>query len=284
MLQSEADACRYLSRFATKTRAAFGLKIDSWQSNLLLTELECCQPSYGAAKATILDLPPQYLQLLFNEPALLNNPKISAAMDEVTSQAKEGGSTTATSLGLTPVLVQLLASSDAQRRTWARSQVEYVRRSLSFDEWTAGGVGTEVQGILFGDLDVRERWAAINLLLGNNRLAVDTVQHGLLEGKFDLSPARSDKSVMAPIARLLGSSSDSEWQTPGDRTDVQPSLSSLRLSRLFFGCLPPSTCGHSTARRSFLTLSSAISRRTWRSATWCWQRSPSPLPTPRRGR
>lgn len=208
----KADTCRYLSRFATKTRAAFGLKIDSWQANLLLQELECCQPSYGAAKATILDLPPQYLQLLFNEPALLNNAKIATAMDEVISQAKEGGSTTASSLGLTPLLVQLLGSNVVQRRTWARSQLEYVRRPLSFDEWIAGGVGTEVQGILFGDLLVRERWSAINLLLGHNRLATDTVQQGLLEGKYDLSPARPDKSIMAPVARLLGSSSDSEWQ------------------------------------------------------------------------
>lgn len=134
-------------------------------------------------------------------------------MDEVvTAQAKEGGSTTASSLGLTPLLVQLLGSSDVQRRTWARSQVEYVRRALAFDEWTAGGVGTEVQGILFGDLLVRERWSAINLLLGKNRLATDTVQQGLLEGKYDLSPARPDMSIMAPIARLLGSSSDSECQ------------------------------------------------------------------------
>lgn len=174
-----------------------------------MTKLEYCQPSYGAAKATVLDLPPQYLQLLFNEPALLSNPKISAAMDEVTSQAKEG-STTASSLGLTPLLVQLLASSQPQRRAWARSQVEYVRRPLAFEEWSSAGVGTEVQGILFGDLDVRERWSLLTLLLGNNRLAIDTVQQGLLEGKYDLSPARSDKSVMAPIARLLGSSSDSE--------------------------------------------------------------------------
>lgn len=131
-------------------------------------------------------------------------------MDEVTSRGKEGGSTTVSSLGLTPLLVQLLGSSDAQRRTWACSQVEYVRRPLPFEEWTAGGVGTEVQGILFGDLPVGERWSAINLLLGNNRLTIDTVQQGLLEGKYDLSPARPDRSLMAPIARLLGSSSDSE--------------------------------------------------------------------------
>lgn len=207
------DASRYLSRFATKTRAAFSLKIDSWQADLILKELECCQPSYGATKATLLDLPQQYLQLLFNEPALQNNAKIASQMGEVISDVKEGGSATVSGLGLTPLLVNLLGSSDVQRRKWARSQVEDVRRPLSFDDWTSGGVGTEVQGLLFGDLDVRDRWSAVNLLLKSNRLSTDTVQRGLLEGRYDLSPARADRSVMVPIARLLGSSSDSKWQS-----------------------------------------------------------------------
>lgn len=173
-----------------------------------------CQPAYGAEKATILDLPPQYLQLLLNEPALLNSPRISAAVEDAISHTKAGASTTVSNLGLSPVLVHLLASSQAQRRTWAHSQVEHARRTLSFEDWISGGVGTEVQGLLFGDVDAERRWSAISLLLGDNRLAVETVQQGFLTGQYDLQPARPDRSIMVPIARLLGSSSDSECRQP----------------------------------------------------------------------
>jgi hypothetical protein len=197
--------------------------IDTWQAKFIVDELVRSQTAFGGAG--LLDLPASFLQLFFNEPSLLNKDSLPLSSDleglvkqlnnALDNDVATNGTlpTAASSLGLTPVMVSLLGSPDRARRLWARNQITRMSRAIAFDEWAENGVGNEVQSLFLTTFSggSAEQWGALKAVISADRLKLDTIQRGFLEGRYDIgTPARADRSVMSLIARLLGSPSDSK--------------------------------------------------------------------------
>lgn len=197
-----------MNQFTPQVNTNFTNLINKWQAQFIINEMEKSVSTYGISSG-LLTLPTSYLQLFLNEPALLGNDKLSAALDTSISHVPDGPSTAST-LGLTPVLIALVASSSDRRRQWALKQMQYVNRSLGYAEWAENGVGSEVQKLLVSSGSA-EQWTALRAILDTNQLQLDTIQLGMLQGSYDAaSKPRPDQSVMALIARVLGSPSPSK--------------------------------------------------------------------------
>ncbi|WOO78940.1 Helicase sen1 [Vanrija pseudolonga] len=196
---------KYISFYPLAARQNFNNAVDRWQAALIVAELDRAR-GYGAgdAPSSLLDLPAALLQLFLNEPSSLKDERLAAALDAVLGTR---GPTAVSALGVTPLVASLLVAAEKDRREWARGQLACVTRPLAFAEWYANGVGHEAHKLLTGGFPASagEKWESVGVLLGEGRLQLDSVQQGLLEGRYEESSrARPDQSVMAFIARLLG--------------------------------------------------------------------------------
>lgn len=205
---------RYMGNYPPATRTNFFAAVDRWQGPLILAEhSKASQPTYGAAwtDTSLLALPTAVIQLLFNEPTLLDNADISSLLDATiasSSQKTQKTASAVTHLGLTPVLIRLLSSPDQARRDWASSQIPAtVRRPLTFGEWCSLGIGLEIQAF-YGANDAsstEERWQTVQLIVQSRSLSPDTVRKGLLGGITTEGAHGGRKGVMAVLSNQLGS-------------------------------------------------------------------------------
>ncbi|WVQ83579.1 hypothetical protein IAT38_005720 [Cryptococcus sp. DSM 104549] len=203
---------KYLSNWPPHVRKNFFATVDKWQGALVLAKVEkAADPGYrgttsSSPKIYALDRP--MTQLLFGEPSLLNDDTISTLVDEAVQSATPPP-TTLTALGITPTLVRLLASSDAERRKWALLQLPAAsRKPLSFAEWCSLGIGIEVQE-LYGDvvaLDGGAKWEAMAAIIRNKVLDKGAIEGGLLAGQLEGEPRRKmGRGLMSVLSGLLGS-------------------------------------------------------------------------------
>jgi senataxin len=114
-------------------------------------------------------------------------------------------------LHLSAGIVNLLSSRKPEHRQWARTQIGFIsHRPLCFEEFQESGVGAEVSALLGTTFpgSQAELLSSVQALVSADRLAPDAIQRGLLAGQYTHDAARPDRSVMAFIARQLGTPSD----------------------------------------------------------------------------
>ncbi|BEI80229.1 hypothetical protein CcaverHIS002_0107580 [Cutaneotrichosporon cavernicola] len=190
----------YFSAYPSATRQNFAKVVDKWQASLISPHLEL---------GGMFDLPPALLQLAFNEPAVLVIPEIAEAFD--VALVASTGRTSVADLYLSAGLVNLLSSPMPERRQWARIQIAFIsHKPLCFEDFRNSGVGAEVLaplGTTFSGSQT-ELFSSVQALVSTDRLGPDAIQRGLLEGRYTHDAARPDKSVMAFVARQLGTPSD----------------------------------------------------------------------------
>lgn len=189
----------YLSKYPSATQTNFFAAVNKWQAGVIVGEFDLLQPY--ARPQTLFDLAPAFLQLLFNEPTLLDDPQLRDLLNQAISSTSD-----ATPLpSLTSGLVALLSSTDLNRRSWAYGYLSRLSRPLSFREWHECGTGREVMTFL-GSSDQERLWSALHGIVRPEVLTVETIQRGLLEGQFEAGvPPRLDRSIMTLIARHSGS-------------------------------------------------------------------------------
>lgn len=192
----------YFSSYPASTRANFAKVVDKWQAALITPHLEL---------GGLFDLSPALLQLAFNEPSVLALPEVSEALD-MALVASGDRRTSVADLYLSAGLVSLLSSRKPEQRQWARTQIGFIsHKALSLDDFRDSGVGVEVLNLQASSFPgtPSEQLSSIQVLLSTDRLSVDAIQRGLLEGQYAHDAARPDKSVVPVIARQLGTPSDS---------------------------------------------------------------------------
>ncbi|KAK4689196.1 senataxin, partial [Tremellales sp. Uapishka_1] len=206
---------KYISTYPAQTRTNFFAAVDKWQANLILSEYDkASETIYGASNSatTLLSLPTSIVQLLFSEPTLLSDPKISTLLDSTISSSSHSlGQSSVTSLGLTPLLVCLLHSENSTKREWARSLLPSTsRRPLSFHDWCATGVGDQVQK-LYSEIwegDSKEKWRVTIDLINSGGLSIEAARRGLIEGNVEEERKSSKRGLAAVLSGLLGTKSD----------------------------------------------------------------------------
>ncbi|CAK9786073.1 hypothetical protein CC85DRAFT_326715 [Cutaneotrichosporon oleaginosum] len=192
----------YFSAYPAATRQNFAQVIDKWLAELISPHLE---------PGGLFDLPPALLQLAFNEPAVLALPTIAGALDKATAAAGSGRTSVA-DLHISAGLVNLLSSRKPEHRQWARTQIAFIsHKPVFFGDFRDGGVGAEVLALLGSTFpgSQAELLSSVQTLVSADRFAPDAIQQGLLAGQYTQDAARPDKSVMAFVARQLGTPSDS---------------------------------------------------------------------------
>ncbi|WVF66821.1 hypothetical protein IAT40_001563 [Kwoniella sp. CBS 6097] len=202
---------KYLSAWPSTVRENFFRAVDKWQSELICIQAEKARSTaYGSSvnRPALYDLPRPVVQLLLGEPSLLDNPSISAILDEAVSSSVPPASSL-TVLGMTTTHIKLLRASDTARRQWSLSQVPLAgRRPTSFTDWCTLGIGCEIQEI-YNALEETAggtQWETIERLIKNRILDNDTLQKGLLDGRLDLDPkGKHGRGLMSALSALLGS-------------------------------------------------------------------------------
>jgi senataxin len=163
-------------------------------------------------------LPQSIVQLYLGEPTLLSDPNMAAILDSTIDSSATPMQPSVVLHGLTPMVVDLLSSSSAVRRTWARAQLPALaRQPLSFDEWCNLGIGVQLQAMYSGGggLGGQEKWEVLSTIVAKGLLNQDTVARGILDGRNSVEEgARNGKSLMAVLAPSLGTPDDGESGFP----------------------------------------------------------------------
>jgi senataxin len=150
------------------------------------------------------------VQLLFSEPSLLTDPSIYTSLDNAITTNYSPAQPNVTSYGLSPLLIRLLSSPKAKRRTWAISQLPAcARRPLGFVEWCRNGIGEQIQALYLGsgEASQADRLEGMEALLRSKALSQDTIEKGLINGIVDESRTdHDDRGFMSTLSHLLGSS------------------------------------------------------------------------------
>jgi senataxin len=183
--------------------------LDDYQCKLILDTLKSLS---GSDSPTLFGLPSSTIQLLFSGPSLLANAEISTALDNAITIHYSSAQPNITSYGLNPLMVRLLSSASAKRRSWAISQIPAcARRPVSLEHWCDSGLGEQVQALYTGtgDASQEERFKGMEVILRCGALSADAVEKGLIEGR--LQPEGEDggqQGFMVMLSHLLGSPSE----------------------------------------------------------------------------
>jgi hypothetical protein len=200
---------RYLAFLPPKARSNFFSALDQYQCKLILDTLK--SSSSEAGSVSLFSLPPSTIQLLFSGPSLLANAEISTALDNAITRHYSSAQPNITSFGLSPLMIRLLSSASAKRRSWALSQLPACsRRPVSFDHWCDSGLGEQVQTLYTGtgDASQEERLKGMEALLRCGALSADATEKGLIEGRLQQEgDENGQQGFMSFLSHLLGSPS-----------------------------------------------------------------------------
>ena len=203
-----------MSNYQPTVRSNFFAAVDKWQISFVLSDLDNPHSTlYGSSSSspTLISLSPPILQLLLGEPSLLGNPTISALTNPTTKLSPER-SAPLVSLGLTPVFIRFLSSTDAATRQWAESCLALAgRRPVSLEDWSTTGIADAITRLYSGEaeLDFEDKWSVVLKILRSRALGLETIRHGLLGSPTD-DKGRSSKSVLKSLSVLLGDESSCE--------------------------------------------------------------------------
>lgn len=171
--------------------------------------------SSDTSSSILFSIPPSSIQLLFSTPSLLANTEIATLFDNAITTQFSSPQPNITSYGLSPLIIRLLSSPKAKRRTWAVSQLPAcARRPLSFEHWCESGIGEQIQALYTGTGDVgqADRLEVMESLLRCGALSVETIHRGLIEGKLDRDGEEHGQAgFMSMLSHLLGSPSKCEF-------------------------------------------------------------------------
>jgi senataxin len=212
----QAIDSRYLGHLPPETKKNFFAAVDRWQAALVMSAVAACTSD---TEPTVFSLSAPMAQLLFSEPSLLSDPAIHTSLDNAITIHFSSAQPNITSSGISPLLIRLLLSPKAKRRTWAIAQLPAcARRPLAFSEWCKHGVGEQVQGLYMrtGDISQADRLQGMEALLRSKVLSQDTLEQGLIAGTVDETrTGHDDRGFMSTLSHLLGSSSECKSQTAG---------------------------------------------------------------------
>jgi senataxin len=204
--------CRYLAFLPVQTKENFFRALDEWQSTIVLDVFN--SSSSDTSSSTLFSIPISAIQLLFSTPSLLANNEIATLFDNAITTQFSSAQPNITSFGLNPLIVRLLSSPKAKRRTWALSQLPAcARRPLSFDHWCDFGIGEQIQALYSGTggTSQADRLEAMEALLRCGALSVEAIHQGLIEGKLDKDGEEHGQGgFMSMLSHLLGSPSEGQ--------------------------------------------------------------------------
>jgi len=163
----------------------------------------------------------------------LANAEISTALDNAITIHYSSAQPNITSYGLNPLIVRLLSSASAKRRSWAISQIPAcARRPVSFEHWCDSGLGEQVQALYTGtgDASQAERLIGMEVILRCGALSADAVEKGLIEGRLEPEgEERGQQGFMSMLSHLLGSPSECESKLRRP-ANVRADLQTIKLS------------------------------------------------------